>query len=273
MQAQTLPTLGNRDTIRQNSQRGFEVVKIELSKVVVREGFNKREDYGDIEGLAESILQNGQAVPCRVDVLADGTFCLTDGHRRHKALQLLAQRGHEPFMFAIVNNSKTTEEQRILQMFTTQDSKPLEPHEVAELFKELINLGYKAVDIARKVGKSSTYVGMMLDFANEAPAIKEEVRKGNLKVSTAIKLKKSIPDTSKRINAVKEAVEESAPKGELPEIPAPPKKVTAEKVEMKAGLNKKREKAEEMTIAILDFMDIAQFEQREGLTNLILKFI
>lgn len=56
----TADLMGNRDTIRQNSQRGQDIIKIELSKIVVRDNFNVREDYGDIESLANSILENSQ---------------------------------------------------------------------------------------------------------------------------------------------------------------------------------------------------------------------
>lgn len=207
MQIELTPSvMGNREIIRQNTQRGEEVVKIELSKIVIRDNFNVREDYGDVQSLAYSILENGQTVPGRVDVLNDGTFVLTDGHRRFKALQILAQMGNEPFFKAIVNNTKTTEEQRILQMFTSQDNKPLQPHEIAELINRLINIGYTQVAVAKKIGKTAGYVSQMLQFAHESPVIKEHVKNGNINVSTVLKLQKDIPVQSERVEAVKKAV-------------------------------------------------------------------
>ena len=203
----TKEELGNRNVARENSKIGEQVIYIELSKIQVREGFNVRKDYGDIESLAYSILGNGQEVPGRVDVLADGTFLLTDGHRRFKALQLLEEMGHEsPLFRAIVNDRKTTEESRILQMFVTQDNKPLEQYEVAELFQRLVNLGWSQADVARKVGKTAAYVSQMLSFAQEAEPIKAQVRKGNMTVSAAVSLKNKIPDTAKRVEAVEAAV-------------------------------------------------------------------
>ena len=114
--------------------------------------------------------------------------------------------GEKPLFKAIVNNSKTTEEQRILQMFTTQDNKPLDPVEVAELISRLINLGHNQSDIAKKIGKTPAYVSQMLSFANESPIIKKEVKKGNIKVSTVLKLQKDIPSQQKRVEAVQQAV-------------------------------------------------------------------
>lgn len=115
--------LGNRETVRANTSRGEEIVKIPLPKLVVREGFNVRQDMGDIAGLAQSILNNGQEIAGRVDVLKDGTFAIVDGHRRYQACLLLEGEGHEVFFKAIVNGNKTTEQDRIFQMFTTQDNK------------------------------------------------------------------------------------------------------------------------------------------------------
>jgi ParB/RepB/Spo0J family partition protein len=208
MQLELIPSImGNRETVRQNTQRGEEVVKIELSKIVIRDNFNVRQDYGDLKSLAHSILENGQTIPGRVDVLNDGTFVLTDGHRRFKAMQILEQMGEEPLFKAIVNNAKTTDEQRILQMFTSQDNKPLAQHEVAELISRLINLGHTQISVAKKIGKTAGYISQMLQFAHESPLIKEQVKRGRMSVSTALKLKKDIPVQSERVEAVNKAVD------------------------------------------------------------------
>ena len=255
----TADQMGNRNTVRDNSQRGEDVVKIEISKIVVREGFNVRQDLGDIEGLAYSILENGQTVPGRVDVLNDGTFVLTDGHRRFAALKLLVDLGHDPLFKAIVNNTKTTEEQRILQMFTTQDNKPLASHEVAELIQRLINLGHTQAGIAKKIGKTAAYVSQMLSFANESNLIKEEVKNGNMNVTAVLKLQKKIPIQSERVAAVQKAVASKSNKAVT--VAA----VTGEKVS-------KQDKAEEMADAISKRFDIPH-DQYMALSNLIKSYL
>lgn len=207
---QELPELGTRETIRANSTGfGNEVVKIPLDKIVIRDGFNVRSDYGNLEELANSILENGQTVPGRVDVLEDGTFALVDGHRRFEALKILGERGFEPFFVAIVNNKKTTEEQRILQMFTTQDNKPLATHEVAELISRLVNLGHDQVSVAKKIGKTPSYVSQMLNFASESPEVKQLVADGKVKVSTVLQVQKEVTDGKERTEIIKESVKNS----------------------------------------------------------------
>lgn len=207
--------IGTRDIARKNSILGDQIISIELSKIIIRENFNVRTDYGDLDSLALSIIGNGQTVPGKVDVLADGTFLLTDGHRRFKALQLISEMGDEkPLFKATINSRKITEEQRILQMFTTQDNKPLAGHEVAELIQRLINLGWKQNDIAKKIGKTPSYVSQMLCYASESPIIKEQVVNGSMNVSTALKLQKEIPIQSERVQAVQKAVKEKKEKAE-----------------------------------------------------------
>ena len=161
---------------------------------------------GELEELSKSILNNGQSMPGRVDVADDGTFILVDGHRRFSALKLLEADGHEPYFLAIVNGKRTTEEQRILQMFTTQDNKPLTAPEVAELILRLVNLGHDQLSVANKIGKTPAYVSQMLGFANETPEIKNLVKEGKVKVSTVFNVKRTIKNQAERTQVIKDAV-------------------------------------------------------------------
>jgi ParB/RepB/Spo0J family partition protein len=201
-----LPALGNDKIRRENSSKTGEIVKIPLNKIVIREGFNVRQEMGEIEELSKSILENSQIQPGRVDVLEDGTFSLVDGHRRYAALKLLEADGHEPYFIAIVNGSRTTEEQRILQMFITSDNKPLTAPEVAELILRLVNLGHDQISVANKIGKTPAYVYQMLSFANETPEIKNLVKEGKIKATTVFNVKRTIKNQVERTEKIKEAV-------------------------------------------------------------------
>lgn len=249
----TREKLADQSVIRKNSKRGEEVIKIEISKVVVRDGFNVRQDYGDIESLANSILENGQINAARVDALVDGTFVLTDGHRRFKALQLLAEQGHEPLLKAIVNPIRTTEEQRIIQMFTTQDNKQLSPLEVAELIKRLVNMGYEVSDVAKKIGKSVTYVSNMLSVSEESPEVKKIIEAGQMNVSTLLEVKRNVASQSERTEKIKSA----ASKGE---------KVTAESI-----TGKKAKKYDEAASKLIAHFSLEDSEETKSAIINILK--
>jgi ParB/RepB/Spo0J family partition protein len=204
-----LPGLGTIALINQNSTKTGEIKKIALNKIVVRDGFNVRQDLGNLDELAQSILENGQSVPGRVDILEDGTFSLVDGHRRYNAMLLLEEQGHEPMFLAIVNGTRTTEEQRIIQMFTTQDNKPLESHEVAELILRLVNIGHDQKSVAQKIGKTVAYVSNMLSYATESPVVKELVKKGKVKLTTVTKVKKLVKNEKERTAMIVDAVDKN----------------------------------------------------------------
>lgn len=235
----TLENLGNRDTIREHSSKNEDVVKIELGKIIVLDDFNVRQEFGDLEGLAESILENGQVTPGKVDVFKNGTFAIVEGERRYRALKILEAKGHEVVFKAIVNAKKTTIEERILLMFTTQDNKQLTPVEVADLIKRLINLGHTQKTVAKKIGKTASYVSQMLDFGKESLHIKNAVSDGKINVSTVRKLTKSIPIESERVAAVQKALEQSKTKEK--------KNLSLEDV---TGKSAKQSKAEKLAKAI-----------------------
>ena len=203
----TAAELGNRDTIRANTQRGEEVIRIPLDKIVVREGFNCRQDYGDIDGLALSIIENGQTVAGRVDVLQNGTFMLTDGHRRFKACQQIAAMGEEITFKAIVNDKKMTEAERIIQMFTTQDNKQLEAAEQAELVSRYMRLtGCTQAAAAKKLGKTDAHISHLLNYSKENEQIKQHVADGHITVSEVVKIKNTIHSETERVNLINKAV-------------------------------------------------------------------
>lgn len=259
--------LANKDIIRENSKRGEEVVKIQISKVKVREGFNVRTDYGDIESLAKSILENGQVVPARVDAMADGTFLLTDGHRRFKALQYIVEQGNdEPLLKAIINASRTTEEERILQMFVTQDNKPLTQLEVCELIKRLINLGHDQTSVAKKIGKSIAYVSTMLSVANERQEIKQLVSEGKLSVNTVLAAKREIPIESERVEKIKKAVAQA----ESSETTSGRIKISAEEI-----TNKKAQKVDLVVAEIMALCEYYRYDtaKQEQIKEILQKHI
>jgi len=182
--------------------------KVKLDSIVIRENFNVREDMGNLEELANSIKENGQIELCHVDVLKDENFLLTDGHRRYFALCILRDRGETDFlsMKCLVNDSRTTDEQRIVKMFTTQDNKQLTPNEVAKLFKYLLALKLTQHEIAKKVGKTDAYVSQIISYGKECDEVKDYVAKGLISYTSVIDLQKKIPDQDERLTRIRTAI-------------------------------------------------------------------
>ena len=90
-----IKTVANRKYIRENfKQSGKVAYWIPLKDISIREGFNNREDYGDIEEFAELLMEGYDEkenklyliTPLDLDVLPNGVNYIFRGHRRHKAL-------------------------------------------------------------------------------------------------------------------------------------------------------------------------------------------
>jgi ParB-like chromosome segregation protein Spo0J len=191
---------------REHLTRGKETFKVEFEKIKIRTGWNVRTEMGDLEGLAKSMLANGQERPIKGDLLADGTFVPTDGHRRIAAVELIRKWGHEfNHILCELNPVKITDEQRLIQMWTSNDSKPLEPLEKAELCKRLVNIGYKPVQIAEQLGISRMHVDNYIVMAGLSIEEKEAIHDGTIKPTAAVKLAKAEPSAEKRKKVIKEA--------------------------------------------------------------------
>lgn len=155
--------------------------------------FNCREDYGDLEELAENILQNGLIDPLKgmfVEKNGKTIFDLTDGFRRYAAIKILVKRGCEvgkiPCRIKIMS-----QEERLLAMFITQDNKKLSDIEVAHNFKRLVNLGVTPQIISDRLVKSITYVKDMLILASAPEKLKAHVKAKRVSSTASIKLIKT----------------------------------------------------------------------------------
>lgn len=194
--------IASRDVIRQNATTGRTTYKVPFENVVIRKGFNVRsESYGNIEELAKSILENGLKTPMEGDMTEDGKVYLVDGERRYLAFKWmreneskLREEGYtQPVDIELeffINGKKTTEEERIISVFTSNDNEKLTAVEVATILKRLANMGYNDEEIARKIGKSVWYVQDHLIISNSDTEIQEAISSGNISATSVVKAKK-----------------------------------------------------------------------------------
>ena len=129
-----------------------DVFHLSPSDIKIEEGFNPRQDYGDMELLADSITQNGVKVPLK-GFKKNGEYVLTDGHRRLKASMMVMEKYPEILIPFIVDKSGNSEEQRIIDVMICNDGKNLNPLEEAEVINRLINFGLKEREISKRTGK------------------------------------------------------------------------------------------------------------------------
>lgn len=190
-----------------NKTKKTDILSVDPRTVVITEGFNVREDLGDIEGLAQSIKESGQQVPLKVvKVRGEEKYRLIDGHRRMAAINLLLKQGVS-VPYVVVTLFQGSEEDEVFSMIITgTGQKQLNDIEQAEAIKRLIAFGYKVEEIAVKIGKSVPHVYNLTYIADFPKPIKDLIVVGSISASTALSISRQEKDRDKFIKVVDDAV-------------------------------------------------------------------
>lgn len=190
--------------IKSLSQKRSDVFHINLEDVTIEDGFNVREDYGDMDELAMSIASCGQKYPGLVRLSGDGTKAvLTDGHRRYQAIQMANEKyGAKITTFKCIKEERgANEETRILDMLNTALGKPLTAIEQAKAVKRLVDYGMSFKEIGRAIGKSQSAVNRLLDLNGATSELRTAVQKKRISASAAAALARKGSDVQKKVLA------------------------------------------------------------------------
>jgi ParB/RepB/Spo0J family partition protein len=204
--------------------------------LLLEEGFNTRVDYGDLDELKNSILENGVKIPLRGFKRGD-KYVINDGHRRYKAIMLAIGEGHEIVRVPFISEKPLTAEERLFEILLSNDGKPLTPLELGETYKKLQNFGFKVVEIAKRTGKSSSHILDMISVSGSSKEVKEAIKEGTISATLVKEVQKAVetPEQADEIIKVvtdvqKEAGEKKVTKKDFEGIlPPKPKKEKAAK--------------------------------------------
>lgn len=231
--------------------------EIWLSPYEVKEApKNTRQEYKNIDALAEAFLLVGQEQPT-VLARVNGEYRIVDGHRRNRANILLIEQGYDQFKKARYFYKDMTENMYELSLLAgngfTQDLTPYEKTELAGRLKKAIEklraageveVNGKIRDIIGKyLGETSGQMARMEKINNSLiPEAKEQFAEGNMGISAAYETSRLPPEEQKII--AKRAAEPGGVEGkEIASIAREKKELEkqAKKVEEAA---KRAEKAE-----------------------------
>jgi ParB family transcriptional regulator, chromosome partitioning protein len=199
--------------------------------------------------LRESIRESGIRVPLLVRL--DGEdIVLVQGHRRHAAVMALISEG-VPFKAVPCwsEDRKRSPEDRTLDLFLSNDGEPLTELEKAEGIKRLLSYGWKPDDIAKRLGKSGSYVSHLIQVGNMPEAAKEFVRDGVVSASTALSTVRAAGETEGveiLRDTHEEAVRDAAARAPAPTLPvdaaapAPPRPARVTPKKAKAAVERKK---------------------------------
>lgn len=223
-----------------------DVMNVDYRLIKVEDGFNQREEnnYGDIEGLALNITQNG-IIEALLGFRKNGEFILTEGHRRLRAVKL-AHEHHAAGKAGFEDISKikqvpfrpsghTMLERLMIMGITGQGKQPLTDLEKARLFERVIlelenEKGLKRGDAIKQLQqsfgiKSVANVYNLLSLNKLPEEIKTLIHNGDISSNAVLAITREIKSPEEQIKAVEEAVFEAQLEAE--KEGKAPKKATA----------------------------------------------
>jgi len=170
---------------------------IPINKIKVS-NFCLRDDYSDIDPLAESIKHNGLLQPGAAIENKDGSYTLIYGSRRLEAHKIL---GKQTFRCRVIKATK--EKAAILSFAENSDTEHMHPVEQARKIQLMMKtFGWKESDLAEKIGwKQNTiseYVGV-LDLDEDILKQVDNRPESSFRYTHAVALSKLV--RSKRFNA------------------------------------------------------------------------
>lgn len=173
---------------------------------------NVREDYPEDEyqRLKASIKEVGIKEAVHVRKQNDGTYALTHGFNRMRAVWELVEEGEE-ILYVPAKPSKKNEEEELMDHFILNMGVPLTKYEISKLLIRLKGFGWTNRKMSEKTGYSEVEVSRLLAFQNNASTeVKESVAKGEMDITPAMKLVKETGSVSNQNEALKKGRESAA---------------------------------------------------------------
>lgn len=250
---------------------------VDPRNILSDENFNVRKDYGDIEELALSIAAVGVQQPLRCYRSSDDTtkYHLVDGFRRMRAINMAIENGFEIARIPVLLEPKSyTLDKRVLDMFTLNSSKSLEPIEEGELFMRLEQFNWTRKEIAEKTGRSEAHISNRIILITSDPEIKKAVEDKKISATTAQKVLQDEKNPEEQKQLIKDAIKYAEESGKT--------KATAKHVAKakNGGKEKKKEepkRREDKTLGKLKLLNDKIHEkiknERIGTLRMLLSFL
>ena len=150
----------------------LDVSKIKPNKEQPRQDFNDEK----LKTLAESIKNNGIIQPILVRELKEDEYQIIAGERRFRAAKMVGLK-EVPVIVKNMEERNVTE----IALIENLQREDLNPVEEAKGFLNLIKkYGLTQEEVAKKVGRSRSYVTNTIRLLNLPQEVIEEIKKGNL---------------------------------------------------------------------------------------------
>jgi len=204
-----------------------DLMLVDPRNLEVEAGFNVRKDYGDIRGLALSIIALGVQEPLiGFKVRGEDKFVVTDGHRRHAAIKFaLEKHAAGDVHFADISKianvpvrlaSSDPIERLFTMAVTGEKKKNLTELERADMYSRLIDSIMETKQVKRgdaidevilKVGISKPTLYNIISLNKLPEEIKEAISKNKISGSTVVTIVREVKDVEEQKRLVFEAID------------------------------------------------------------------
>lgn len=187
-----------------NKAQKKDVLLVDPRMIRIEPGFNTRIDFGNMDELEASIIENGVKKP--LQGYKEGDFYyVVDGARRLTATMSAIAKGHEIARIPLISERKKTIEERTLDILLSNDGKPLTALELGETYKKLLSYGLSVSEIARKTGKTPAHVSSMITVAESGTEVKNLINNGNISATLVAEVKSKVKDVDAAEKLIKTA--------------------------------------------------------------------
>lgn len=154
---------------------------VDSRRLIEEEGFNRREDYGDLNAFAREIKAQGlDSLPPLTCYKQGDFYVVLRGHRRHRAIKILEKEGEILMVRILLERKGYSKEKRILDQATENEGKQFTPWEKAKVLRDLRGLGWSEKDMEEHSRWSLVYIRRLLSLADAPQKFINLVRKGRI---------------------------------------------------------------------------------------------
>ncbi len=154
-----------------------EIIWVKPSTLLIDEGWNPREDYGDMDALVAWIEKNGtEQLPPLTGYFKGDRIVVKSGHRRHKAICIVSDRGAELLVPMIMEKKDYSVERRVADVAKDNGGLNLKPWEKAKIVGRLTGFGWGEKRIVEELGWSLVWIRKLYALWNAPERVIKAVK-------------------------------------------------------------------------------------------------
>lgn len=190
-----------------NKTTKTDIYSIDPRAIVVVEGFNSRQDFGDIDELARQIQEQGMLNPISVVPFkteeGEERYRLVDGERRYRAVMSLIDKGVDIARVKAIFLSKSLSDADLyVQQVMRNEGKPFNEYEMGVHCSKLKNIcGKTNTEIAKMLGKNVGQISYYLAVLEMTPEVQDVIKTNRISASNIRRIYQACQGDEKQVAA------------------------------------------------------------------------